>query len=277
ADSDADRRDRLSGLHRGAQGERLSVAPHDGHGARWESARGANPHRGHAPRRGIRRRRALAIQGGTSSRPQIRGEDCLDSATAGLAERDVWNRPGVRRVAEVGRVSRPGVRLHPTRRAPRASRRVDPAGFRLSHSHRHGHRCVGAKVNGRLVSLDYQIRNGDILEIVTSKAPRGPSRDWLNPSLGYVKTAHAREKIRQWFKRQERAENIERGKDLIEKELSRLGLSHARIEDVLPHFKLERTDDLDAAVGCGEISAQTVAVRLAGGDAVPEEELPSAN
>lgn len=137
-----------------------------------------------------------------------------------------------------------------------------------------GHRCVGAKVNGRLVSLDYQIRNGDIVEIVASKAPRGPSRDWLNSSLGYVKTAHAREKIRQWFKRQERAENIERGKDLLDKELSRLGLSHAKVDDVLPHFKLERVDDLYAAIGCGEISPQTVAVRLAGGDSTAEEELP---
>lgn len=137
-----------------------------------------------------------------------------------------------------------------------------------------GHRCVGAKVNGRLVSLDYQIRNGDIVEIVTSKAPRGPSRDWLNPNLGYVKTAHAREKIRQWFKRQERAENIERGKDLLEKELARLGLTHAKVEDVLPQFKLERVDDLYAAVGCGELSAQSVAIRLAGGDSASDEDLP---
>lgn len=136
-----------------------------------------------------------------------------------------------------------------------------------------GHRCIGAKVNGRLVSLDYQIRNGDVVEIVTSKAPRGPSRDWLNPSLGFVKTAHAREKIRQWFKRQERAENIERGRDLLDKELARLGLSHAKIEDVLPHFKLERIDDLYAAVGCGEISSQAVALRLAGDEASAEEEV----
>ncbi len=137
-----------------------------------------------------------------------------------------------------------------------------------------GHRCIGAKVNGRLVSLDHQINNGDVVEIVTSKAPRGPSRDWLNPSLGFVKTTHAREKIRQWFKRQERADNIERGKDLIERELSRLGISQAKIEDVLPHFKLEKIDDLYAAVGCGEISAQTIALRLAGDEASPEEDLP---
>jgi guanosine-3',5'-bis(diphosphate) 3'-pyrophosphohydrolase len=138
-----------------------------------------------------------------------------------------------------------------------------------------GHRCVGAKINGRLVSLDHALVNGDVVEIVTSKAPRGPSRDWLNSSVGFVKTAHAREKIRQWFKRQERAENVERGKDLLEKELSRLGVPHARLEDALPIFKVERLEDLYVGVGCGEISAQTVAVRLAGGDTNVEEELPT--
>ncbi|HLG51994.1 MAG TPA: bifunctional (p)ppGpp synthetase/guanosine-3',5'-bis(diphosphate) 3'-pyrophosphohydrolase [Chloroflexota bacterium] len=136
-----------------------------------------------------------------------------------------------------------------------------------------GHRCIGAKVNGRLVPLDYQIRNGDVVEILTSKTPKGPSRDWLNPNLGYVKTAHAREKIRQWFKRQERAENIERGKDLLEKELSRLGLPLTKIEEVLAHFHLEKVEDLYAAVGCGEISTQAVAVRLAGEETTTEDEL----
>ena len=71
-----------------------------------------------------------------------------------------------------------------------------------------GHRCVGAKVNGRLVSLNYQLKNGEVVEIVTSKSSKGPSRDWMNTNLGFIRTTHAREKIRQWFKRQERAENI---------------------------------------------------------------------
>jgi GTP pyrophosphokinase len=137
-----------------------------------------------------------------------------------------------------------------------------------------GHRCTGSKVNGRLVPLDHALNNGDVVEIVTSKAPKGPSRDWLNSSLGFVKTAHAREKIRQWFKRQERAENIERGKELLDKELARLGLTHAQLEDVLPNFKLERLEDLYVAVGTAELSPQTIALRLAGGDSTAEEELP---
>ncbi len=79
-----------------------------------------------------------------------------------------------------------------------------------------GHKCVGAKVNGRLVSLDTKLRNGDIVEIITAKGSRGPSRDWLNPNLGFVHTAHAREKIRQWFRRQQRDENIVRGREMVE-------------------------------------------------------------
>ncbi len=137
-----------------------------------------------------------------------------------------------------------------------------------------GHRCVGAKVNGRLVSLDHAVNNGDVVEIMTSKASRGPSRDWLNPSLGFVKTAHAREKIRQWFKRQERAENIARGEEILAKELSRLGFAHAKLDDILASYKLDKAEDLYLSVGIGEISPQSVALRLAGGDGSAEDELP---
>lgn len=138
-----------------------------------------------------------------------------------------------------------------------------------------GHRCIGCKINGRLVSLDHTLMNGDVVEIVTSRTPRGPSRDWLNPSLGYVRTAHAREKIRQWFKRQERAENIVRGKEQLDKELSRLGISHPPLDEVLAHYKYERVEDLHAAVGCGELSPQAVVVRLINGDTNAEDELPT--
>ncbi|MGH8733028.1 MAG: RelA/SpoT family protein, partial [Burkholderiales bacterium] len=81
-----------------------------------------------------------------------------------------------------------------------------------------GHRTIGAKVNNRLVPLDYRLRNGDIVEIITTKAAHGPSRDWLN----IVQTSAAREKIRQWFKRQQRDENIAQGKDLLDRELRRV-------------------------------------------------------
>lgn len=132
-----------------------------------------------------------------------------------------------------------------------------------------GHRCVGAKVNGRLMALDYQLRNGDIVEILTSRNSRGPSRDWLNPNLNYIKTAHARDKIRQWFKRQQREENIARGREMLEKELRRLGLDQTRLDDVAAAFKYEKVDDFLAAVGYGDINTHQVAQRLS---PPPEEE-----
>ncbi len=94
-----------------------------------------------------------------------------------------------------------------------------------------GHRCIGAKVNGRLVPLNYELKNSEIIEIMTAKAGKGPSLDWLNPDLGFVKTSHAREKIRQWFKKQERTQNIERGKQILERELKRLDITITNIEE----------------------------------------------
>jgi len=127
-----------------------------------------------------------------------------------------------------------------------------------------GHRCIGARVNGRLVPLNYQLQNGDMVEILTSKAPRGPSRDWLNVDLGYVMTSHAREKIRAWFKLQERAANVERGRDLLHKELRRLGLSLAECQELLLRsFKLDDMDEFLAALGYGGISLHQIATRLA--------------
>ncbi len=127
-----------------------------------------------------------------------------------------------------------------------------------------GHRCIGAKVNGRLVALNYALQNGDKIEIISTKAPRGPTPDWLNANLGYVKTGHAREKIRAWFKRQERAENIERGRELLDKELRRLNLSPAEWQDeLLRIFKFDTLDDLLAAIGYGGVTTDRIALRMA--------------
>ncbi len=127
-----------------------------------------------------------------------------------------------------------------------------------------GHRCVGAKVNGKLVPLNYQLKNGEVIEVLTSKSSKGPSRDWMNANLGFIRTTHAREKIRQWFKRQERAENIARGKEMAEKELRRLGASLAEVEkEILKVFKFEDLEDFFLRVGYGEISTQHIANKLA--------------
>ncbi|MBM2832537.1 MAG: pyrophosphokinase, partial [Dehalococcoidia bacterium] len=125
-----------------------------------------------------------------------------------------------------------------------------------------GHRCIGAKVNGKLVSLNYQLRNGETVEIMTAKAAKGPSLDWLNSELGYVRTSHAREKVRQWFKKQERSVNIERGRALLEKEVKRLGLTEANYEELAKLFKYESLDDFLAALGYGAVTATQLAQRI---------------
>lgn len=125
-----------------------------------------------------------------------------------------------------------------------------------------GHRCIGAKVNGKLVTLYTQLKNGDTVEIITSKIARGPSLDWLNTNLGYANTANARERIRQWFRKQERSVNVQRGKELLNKELRRLNLKLEE-ETIAALFKFETTTDLFADLGNGTIVISQVAARLA--------------
>jgi len=132
-----------------------------------------------------------------------------------------------------------------------------------------GHRCVGAKVNGKLVSFNYELKNGDVVEIISAKGAKGPSRDWLNPHVGYIKTSHAMEKIRQWFKRQERAENIERGRQILEKELRHLGIQIER-QQLADLFDYSNPDDFLAAVGYGGVTAHQIALKLAAREEKPE-------
>jgi len=127
-----------------------------------------------------------------------------------------------------------------------------------------GHRCIGAKVNGRIVPLTAELRSGDIVEIITSKAARGPSRDWLS----IVRTPGAREKIRQWFKRQQREENIAHGKELLDRELKRIGqrslgdVAAADLERATAELNMHDADSLFASLGYGALSAAQVVTRL---------------
>jgi guanosine-3',5'-bis(diphosphate) 3'-pyrophosphohydrolase len=130
-----------------------------------------------------------------------------------------------------------------------------------------GHRCRGAKVNGKLVSLDYQLKTGEKVEVLTAKRG-GPSLDWLNPNLGLVKTQRARSKIRRWFKVQAREKNIHQGKTVLEKELRRLGLSQLNIEKLAKEFDFRSIDELYEALGNGEISIRRIVNHLT----VPEVE-----
>ena len=127
-----------------------------------------------------------------------------------------------------------------------------------------GHRTIGAKVNNRLVPLDYKLRNGDIVEIVTTKAAHGPSRDWLN----IVRTSHAREKIRGWFRRQQRDENIEQGRELLDRELRRLAhetlasVSVDQLTEIASQLRYRELDDFYAAIGYGAVSPASVVSKL---------------
>ncbi len=137
-----------------------------------------------------------------------------------------------------------------------------PIDFAYSVHTELGHRCVGAKVNGRLVPLDYTLKTGDVVDIMTGKGDRGPRLDWLNPNLGYIKSAAARARIRQWFRRQARPENIERGQELVRRELTRLGVTLSDLE-VAKLFKFSKVDDFFAAVGYGDVNPGAISIKLA--------------
>jgi GTP pyrophosphokinase len=125
-----------------------------------------------------------------------------------------------------------------------------------------GHRCRGAKVHGRLVSLDYKLKTGDQVEILTAKRG-GPSMDWLNPDLGYVNTERARAKIRYWLRKQNRDKHILTGREVLERELKRLGvLDTLSFDTVYQWFGYERLDDFLAAVGAGDITGAQITNRI---------------
>ena len=139
-----------------------------------------------------------------------------------------------------------------------------------------GHRCMGGKVNGRLVSLDTPLQNGDTVEIMVSKSDKGPSPDWLNPNLGYVHSASARERVRQWFHRQAKDSNISRGKEILRRELRRLDLKLNETE-ILALVKYETMDEFLVNLGSGGITEAQVAHRLAEARQEHEREDPFPN
>ena len=124
-----------------------------------------------------------------------------------------------------------------------------------------GHRCVGSKVNGRLVSLDYTLKSGDTVEVVSTKVARGPRLDWLNPNLGMLKSASARQEVRQWFRRQQRGSNMQRGRELLRRELKRLGITMDEVQ-VAQTFGYNNSDEFLAALGSGIVTENQVFGRL---------------
>ncbi|OGO13919.1 MAG: (p)ppGpp synthetase [Chloroflexi bacterium RBG_13_68_17] len=124
-----------------------------------------------------------------------------------------------------------------------------------------GHRCRGAKINGKLVGLDHKLQTGDSVEILTARRG-GPSRDWLNPSLELVKTQRARGKIRQWFKRQDREQNVSHGRALLDRELHRLGIESLTYDQITRDLGFTQVEDLLSAIGCGDIHLGKIVTRL---------------
>ena len=121
-----------------------------------------------------------------------------------------------------------------------------------------GHACRGAKINGRIVPLTYPLRTGEQVEILTSNNP-SPSRDWLNPSLGYIQTSRSRAKVVNWFKQQDRDRNIHDGRALLEDELKRLSIGDIAFKDLARETKYEAVEDMFAAIGAGDLKPTQVA------------------
>lgn len=116
-----------------------------------------------------------------------------------------------------------------------------------------GHRCIGAKIGGRIVPFTYQLQMGDQIEIITQKQPN-PSRDWLNPNLGYVATSRGRSKIHAWFRKQDREKNIIAGRQILDSELNQLDIPLKEAEKLLlPRYNVNSQDELLAAIGGGDI------------------------
>ena len=134
-----------------------------------------------------------------------------------------------------------------------------------------GNHAIGAKVNDKLVPLHYELKNGDTVEILTSKTVPGPSPDWLNSNPGYLRTGSAREKVRQWFNRQTRKANIERGRDIFQEQIRRLNTTLDDLE-VARSVNFQTTDELFAAMGSGSISTAQVVNHLASQKVKPQEE-----
>jgi GTP pyrophosphokinase len=121
-----------------------------------------------------------------------------------------------------------------------------------------GHRTRGAKVNGRMVGLDHQLKNSDTVEIITGKSPQ-PSRDWLSPQSGYLASPRHRNKVRAWFRKQNESQNKSEGRALLDRELQRLGVNSPPMPELLAELKLPSTDALHEALGLGEVTEAQVA------------------
>ena len=126
-----------------------------------------------------------------------------------------------------------------------------------------GHQTVGAKVNAKMIALSTELKNGDVVEIMRSRSSRGPSRDWLSEHLDYLHTSHAKQKVRQWFRKQERVESVARGREALDRAMRRLSIELSEHkEELIKSYKGRSWDDLLAAIGYGDISVESVSHKI---------------
>jgi guanosine-3',5'-bis(diphosphate) 3'-pyrophosphohydrolase len=143
-------------------------------------------------------------------------------------------------------------------------RDATPIDFAYSIHAEVGHRMVGCKVNSKMMPIVTKLKSGDIVEIITSDTAKGPSRDWLK----IVKSSNAKTRIQQWFKKTEREENIEKGKDILDKEIKKIGMSHSDlfkpewIQVALNRYNYNSVEDMYASIGFGGISPNKIITRL---------------
>ncbi|MGH8222701.1 MAG: RelA/SpoT family protein, partial [Woeseiaceae bacterium] len=124
-----------------------------------------------------------------------------------------------------------------------------------------GHRCRGAKVNGRIVQLTYKVKNGDKIEIITGSQAQ-PSRDWLNPQLGYLASGRSRSKVRSWFRQRDKDQNRRQGREILDRELDRLNVRDVPAEAIAKHLKQPDADALFSALGAGDVTPSAIANAL---------------
>jgi GTP pyrophosphokinase len=138
-----------------------------------------------------------------------------------------------------------------------------------------GHRCRGAKVNGRIVPLTYHVQNGDKIEIITGSQSQ-PSRDWLSPKLGYLASSRNRAKVRNWFRHQDRDQHQRQGREILDRELSRLNVRDVATDDIARQLKHKNTDAMCVALGAGDLTSAAIATALQNlrGTSLPEKIRP---
>ncbi len=124
-----------------------------------------------------------------------------------------------------------------------------------------GHRCRGAKVNGRIVPLTYKVKNGDKIEIITGRNAQ-PSRDWLSPQLGYLAASRSRTKVRSWFRQRDKGQNKRQGREILERELGRLNVRDVAPDEIAKQLKFGNSDALCIALGAGDVTVASIATAL---------------